>query len=324
MMIGVGGNRDNDMQSGDLQVVNVQGIHRLTAPQIRVTHGAPELLSHDNLDHMSASDEGLYNRRLRPGFVNSSAGTGTPERRNSRSSHEIMLHHQLHEAPPVVVDGFDYNKDSPPNSPFPGNNNNCDDSLRDLPLDNRWPNTSGSMTLSPLPMHRNLVLGSAPNVESDDQLRSNPSNHDHYGSIENEAIRLKIDHPRTYSDHAEDSPLLGRDIPPEVITRRLQRGRSHSVGEVPDKKEIDQMPKLFAWDKLNRRLSFHPRDVTKSVFNEVHTHNESEDVAVHHESEEYMKSGTFARGTFSLLCYRSPVPGQLCSFTLTLCSSSYS
>jgi len=202
------------------------------------------------------SNEGIVNRTLRPGMVKVKPPPLTAAQTNTAAPAP---------SPPVVVEGFDYDKNQ---TIMPRSGLDFSDSYRDLPDDGWAP--MGQVHVSPTQMvHR------AP--ADDEPMRTQP-----YGSIEEGrkpespgGLRRHSSLPKMFMVPTieERQPLLG-DVPPEIITK-LRHQSDSSLHH-------------------DHRVSF--RDAVESVFSTVRSEDDHEKEIEINESEAYKESSVFERG----------------------------
>ena len=225
----------------------VGAAHAVEQPTLGEEPGLSLLPSRREVDVDSTDKEKIVNRVLRPGMINFPAQAQRP-----RSSDE---EDGLGE--PVVVEGFDFDKDEP-TSPLPSIQN---DSFRDLPPD-VWSPT-GKMQVSPIaPKGRSLrplgELPEYPDMSNNVELRPGTAGGRTMPTID-----------------TETTPLLRDDVPPEITTS----GRMMSDDRVAES---------------SRRFSI-ISDI-QSVFSDVRSEEELSKAGINNESEHYLASSIFARG----------------------------
>lgn len=171
-----------------------------------LTH-QPILEDDDHSD--SSSSEVLVNRRLRPGMGNHLR----PQNARSASTGPSTTAVQAPTSP-LVVEGFDFDKDEP----MSPHTDDHDDSLRDLP-DDGWSPGTGKMSTSPIRI-RSSAAKLSPTEEEEFAAQSRT-----YGSIVGEeqgrggAPNFPSMKAASNNRNNESQPLLG-DVPPEITTRR--------------------------------------------------------------------------------------------------------
>jgi hypothetical protein len=216
-------------------------------------------------DEQDRSSPPLVNRVLRPGMI-------------KMKPHRLLRgDEQLHE--PVVVDGFDFDKDAPmsPQTSMVASGN---DSYRDLPLD-AW-SPAGKMHVSPIPSALPPTIEEGPGIPciASDKIHVN---------------RGLMDFAPPLKEPAEDTPLLG-EVPQEVITSSSEfRSSGRSI--------------------RNRRFSIVS---IGSIFSDVRSEEEISKEEIQNESEIYLASSMLARGECCSRLLSSDVGGITSNFAATL------
>jgi hypothetical protein len=247
--------RSRDLPGLSLGAVSDAAVEQLYSEQPQIAEESfTRMPTAESFDEQDRSSPPLVNRVLRPGMI------------KMKPHHLLLSDEQLSE--PVVVDGFDFDKDAPlsPQTSMLASGN---DSYRDLPLD-AW-SPAGKMHVSPISLKPSAIPATIeegpgiPYVASDDIHT-------------NRGILVLAPSMR---ESAEDTPLLG-DVPPEVITSSSKfRESDRSI--------------------RNRRFSIVS---IGSIFSDVRSEEDISKEEIQNESEIYLASSILARGEccIQILC----------------------
>lgn len=265
-----------------------------------IPYSIPEFTVVENFERLNGLSEvnGNGNRIRNPGYRNSPQ---LSDNQAAQSSSLTMGLLPLFNQPsrPVIVEGFDFEKDSNLNSN--DKEHNYDDSFMASADDHIWREGSDNAQIPTNPMYRNALNSAAPGANN---IVSGSNNHYDYGSIVNDSHSLKIESNKnsknTYFSNHEDSPLLAEEQPSEVLGD-VNESRGKSDNTRRGSSTSRRFPSLVSWDSASRRFSFQPEAVFESVFHEVKSFNEVEDVEQFNESEQYLNSSTFQRGMYDRL-----------------------
>jgi len=166
----------------------------------------------DQTDSDGGNSEGLVNRRMRPGMVNLRPQVSRNGPRNAPAASTSRS-----PIPPMVVEGFDFDKHEPMS---PRTDDDQGGSLRDLP-DVGWSPAGNIMHISPIQTRAPPVQLPATEEEPAGASRN-------YGSMEDGPSLPYAPLPVSAVNVNETEPLLGMDVPPEIITSRHYCGGSHA------------------------------------------------------------------------------------------------
>jgi hypothetical protein len=246
----------------------------------QISHDRPDLLLHEHILQPPLLLEENVARVPEVSDSGPDAAVNRQRRYNRPGGHDLSPDTRGSTSSPHrddVVDGFDFDKNEPSS---PGLVHH--DSFRELPVD-QW-SPQGKMNVSPLHAGSRRVIPSS-------ILPAIPMG---YGAFdgENEPTELRHRGLATLSSdprQGEQAPLLSvrDDIPPEIITRRHMsdsevglNGRSHR-------------------DHKHRSASVtsYVESIVEDAFNEVRSIDEEEADKLVNDSDAYVASSIWARGT---------------------------
>lgn len=263
--------RDEGPPSIDRDIPNNEHVRSEEPQQLALSeHENEDMQLRDRTDSDSANSEGLVNRRMRPGMVNL-----RPQANHSPIMDRAAASRSP--APPVVVEGFDFDKHEPM-SP----QTDHEDSLRDLPVDVGWSPAGDTMHVSPIQI-RSLAARLPTTEEEPTAGRNN------YGSMEEGRAAQGTNLPfAPMPDFKinEIRPLLGSDVPPEIITRRTSSGRSSSFDRT---------------NPRNNSSGMSLASIVETVFHNVQEEEEKEKIrneAALYEASSVLQKGKAASSAF--------------------------
>ena len=230
----------------------------------------------DGLNAMTCSNEGIVNRRSRPGMVNlKPAKTASRE-----TSDSVKRSSSVPDNLGFDVDGFDYDKHAPL-SPRSG----LSDSIRDLPADDNW-SPVGKMAVSPLHVARKPTVSIPPPVGflSGDIESNREATYGSAGVVFEKhpetglgaPLAPDIHHISSKNDHCDETkPLLLRTcgVPSEIVAPN---------GKAQQRSSSTPNPVLF-------------RSSVNDAFNSVRSQS-TEAFHAQTEADVYQTSSIIARG----------------------------